>query len=134
MLTPQKCTDKSTKTQVSTGCRHLVLHINHKFSRLHLQFIFFINFCVIHFLGSVQFHIGALDPVTPSSLVSVQGRRDRLMLLPHFHPSVAPTKAFDCQNPDSSPLLFKYCSFLFSLKRTRNIFLSSIVGLPSCNR
>lgn len=33
------------------------------------------------------------------------------MLLPHFHLSVAPTKALDCLNSDSldsNPLLFKY--------------------------
>lgn len=82
---------------------------------------------------------GALVPVMPTSLDCVQGERDCLMLLPQFHLSVALTKAFDCQNPDSldsNPLLFK-CRFLLliffeALSKHDSALHSKAAFLSSC--
>ena len=91
------------------------------------------------FFDSARLHIGALAPVMPTSLDCVQGERDCLMLLPQFHLSVALTKAFDCQNPDSldsNPLLFK-CRFLLlicfeTLSKDDSALYSKAAFLSSC--
>lgn len=143
------------KTKVGTFISFFFKHVNHIFL-IHIQNRYAITannknmterrlkqisrsrLCC-PFFDSVRLHIGALVPVMPTSLDCVQGERDCLMLLPQFHLSVALTKAFDCQNPDSldsNPLLFKCCFLLLiffeALSKHDSALHSKAAFLSSC--